>query len=200
MRSCEYPDRRVDNLAPRVVLSALEVLQPHPCAGGSVDWSRSRCHQRQKQMSDPPHPFSQARTLSLMLPLSVAASGRSGRRPKPRHDCQARGGARLALVEFSGPLQQHPRPSGARGRVGVGSGRRAPWNGRDAELWRRPGCRDAVPGWPLTIRTGEPLRMPCPRCQHENPSGQKFCGRAARPSRPIRVVRQRGHMRRSRPP
>ena len=36
------------------------------------------------------------------------------------------------------------RPSGAGGRVAVGSGRRAPWNGPDAEPWRRPGCRDAV--------------------------------------------------------
>jgi hypothetical protein len=36
------------------------------------------------------------------------------------------------------------RPSGARGRVAVGSGRRAPWSGRNAELWRRPGCRDAI--------------------------------------------------------
>jgi hypothetical protein len=42
-------------------------------------------------------------------------------------------------------------------------------------------CRDAVPGWPLTTGNREPLRMRCPRCQHENPSGQKFCGECGTP-------------------
>ena len=81
----------------------------------------------------------------------------------------------------SGANHAQNRPSGARGRVGVGSGRRAPWNGREAELRWLPGCRDAVPGWPLTTRNREPLRMPCPRCQHENRAQAKFCEECGTP-------------------
>ena len=70
------------------------------------------------------------------------------------------------------------RPGPARDRVRLpcpGTGR----PGSRAPV--APGCRDAVPGWPLTIRNGEPLRMPCPRCQRENPSESNFClGRGAR--------------------
>jgi GAF domain-containing protein len=77
--------------------------------------------------------------------------------------------------------EDEPCPSGARGRVAVGSWRRALQNGRDAERRWLPGCRDAVPGRPLTIRTRETLRMRCPRCQHENRPQAKLCEECGNP-------------------
>jgi hypothetical protein len=141
------------------------------------------------------------------IPLARFRWGSSGRTQGARTACSRQERGVDASSDPSEPpmgsphrLQSEPRLRNAHLAPEAGSGRRAPRNGRDAKLWRRPGCRDAVPGWPLTIRTREPLRMPCPRCQHENPSGQKFCDACGTSSRPIRVARQRRHMRRSQAP